>query len=79
MALQGDDRNAKHQHGWNGGGCCGVTDKDDVAFTRAIVKWLTEHICLREDNVVATGMYDGAFLANRLACEASDLFRAVVP
>jgi polyhydroxybutyrate depolymerase len=65
---------------WNGGSCCGdaaANDIDDVAFMRALVDELAEVVCLDRTRLYATGMSTGGFMAQRLACEASDVFAAV--
>lgn len=68
---------------WNGGGvCCGSgasTDRDDVAFIRALVAGLAQSACIDRSRVYVTGFSNGGFLAHRLACEASDLVAAIAP
>ncbi len=65
---------------WNAGECCGdARDRkvDDVAFIRAAVERVAQHVRIDRTRVFAAGMSNGGMLAHRLACEASDLFRAV--
>jgi polyhydroxybutyrate depolymerase len=65
--------------GW--GGCWadgrGVTTADeagvdDVAFLRAIIGWSAERYGTFPDRAVVAGMSNGAFMAHRMALEASD-------
>lgn len=65
---------------WNAGLCCGAArDKgvDDVGFARAVVAEVQRRVHIDPQRVFATGMSNGGMMAYRLACEASDLFRAV--
>lgn len=65
---------------WNAGACCGdARDRqvDDVGFLRAVVAQLQARSSIDPARIFATGMSNGGMMAYRLACEASDLFRAV--
>jgi polyhydroxybutyrate depolymerase len=67
---------------WNAGSCCGNSSGsgvDDVGFIRAMVEDVASAACVDPQRVYATGLSNGGFLSNRLACEASDLFAAVAP
>lgn len=67
---------------WNAGDCCAYArDKkiDDVAFLKAVVKDLEKHYRFDAKKVFATGMSNGGMMTYRLACEASDVFRAIAP
>lgn len=74
---------------WNaGGGRDGATcvsgdackrGVDDVAYVRALLADVGGRIDVDPKRVFATGFSNGAALAHRLACEASDLFAAVAP
>jgi polyhydroxybutyrate depolymerase len=44
---------------------------DDVAFLRAIIDWSAERCGTRPDQLVVAGISNGAFMAHRLALEAS--------
>jgi len=69
------------QNSWNGGNCCGAAQfqkLDDVALIRAILAEVEQHLIVDRSRVYAAGFSNGAFLANRLACEASDIFAAIV-
>lgn len=66
---------------WNAGGCCGTAPDrrvDDVGFVRAIASWLKSAMCA-DDDLFAMGFSNGAMMANRLGCEAADLFRGIAP
>jgi len=65
---------------WNAGHCCGAArdrNVDDVGFIRQIVARLTRQMNIDHDRVYATGMSNGGLMAYRLACEASDVFKAI--
>jgi len=67
---------------WNGGDCCGYAQEqnvDDVGFMRAIVTDLQARLNIDPQRIYAAGMSNGAILAQRLACEAADIFAAVAP
>lgn len=67
---------------WNAGACCGnARDKniDDVGFVRAIVTHLTRQVNADRNRIFSTGMSNGALMSYRLACEMSDVFRAIAP
>lgn len=67
---------------WNAGSCCGNSSGsgvDDVGFIRAVVEDVASAVCVDPQRVYATGLSNGGFMSNRLACEASDLFAAVAP
>lgn len=65
---------------WNAGHCCGAArDKpsDDVGFLRALVAHLHTQLTIDPQRIFANGMSNGGMMAYRLACEASDVFKAV--
>jgi polyhydroxybutyrate depolymerase len=67
---------------WNGGACCGYAqqnDVDDVGFGRAVVADLQRQLNVDPARIYATGMSNGGILAQRLACQAADLFAAAAP
>jgi polyhydroxybutyrate depolymerase len=67
---------------WNAGACCGDAASqgvNDVGFVRALHAELAARLCLDAKRVYATGMSNGGFISNRLACEAADLFAAIGP
>lgn len=66
---------------WNAGRCCGsARDEqiDDVGFVRALHNELQRHVRIDPQRVFAAGMSNGGMMAYRLACEMSDVFRAIV-
>ncbi len=67
---------------WNAGACCGtaVTENvDDVGFVRALIDDIAARVCLDTKRVYSTGMSNGGYLSNRLACDAADVIAAVAP
>jgi polyhydroxybutyrate depolymerase len=65
---------------WDAGKCCGYASGnkvDDVAFTRALLEDLAEHVHLDLKRVYATGISNGGMMAYRLAAEASDSVAAI--
>jgi polyhydroxybutyrate depolymerase len=67
---------------WNAGNCCGGArdgNVDDVGFIRQMVANLTRQLSIDRDRIYATGMSNGGLMAYRLACEMSDVFRAIAP
>lgn len=74
--------NSKGTRTWNAGACCGnssVENIDDVGFIKQLITSLESTYNINAKRIFATGMSNGAMLANRLACEASELFTAVAP
>lgn len=55
------------------------SDVDDLGFIKALVTHLQETYSLSHDNVFATGMSNGGDMSYLLACEASDVFKAIAP
>lgn len=67
---------------FNAGGCCGKAKEenvDDVGFARTIVANVSKQLNIDRQRIFATGFSNGAMLTHRLACEASDIFRAIAP
>jgi polyhydroxybutyrate depolymerase len=67
---------------WNAGNCCAHAMRqeiDDVAFLRAMVEKIGRDFTIDRSRIYATGMSNGAMMAYRLGCEASDLFAAIAP
>lgn len=67
---------------WNAGKCCGkARDKsiDDVGFIREVISNTMKEFNIDKNKVFATGMSNGGMMAYRLACEMSDVFKAVAP
>jgi len=64
---------------WNGGGCCGDAEEqnvDDVAFTAAMLDKLESKLCVDKRRIFATGYSNGGYMTHRLACELSDRIAA---
>lgn len=61
--------------------CCPPATRlevDDIGFLRALVAGLREELDLDPGRTWAAGFSNGGFMALRLACEAGDVFTAVV-
>lgn len=61
---------------WNDGR--GESDADDVAFTRALIDDVEHSHTIDSRRVYATGISNGGFFSNRLACELTDKIAAIV-
>src|SRR5262249_14911081 len=72
---------------WAAGSCCsmyldgggGNPNRDDVGFARALVDEISKDACIDSKRIYTTGMSNGGFMTQLLACEAADLFAAAVP
>lgn len=67
---------------WNAGNCCGpARDKniDDVGFIRKMIVNLEHQLNIDRNKIFATGMSNGGLMAQRLACEMSETFKAIAP
>jgi polyhydroxybutyrate depolymerase len=62
---------------WNAGLCCGQDSEDDVTFIKDLVDKLVLLGYVDPKRVFATGMSNGALMAQRLACELADHITAV--
>lgn len=65
---------------WNGGNCCGpARDRniDDVGFIRDMIEHLGKQLDIDKGKIFATGMSNGAILAQRLACEMPGTIKAI--
>lgn len=74
---RGEDRS------FNAGSCCGRSSRsggpDDVQFILDIVEDVKGKACIDDRKIFATGISNGGMMSHRLACEASDTFRAIAP
>ena len=52
---------------------------DDVAFLTSLTQYLQEEYNLSLENVFSTGFSNGGDMSYMLACEASDIFKAIAP
>ncbi len=69
------------QRFWNATDACCDFDTlrpDDVGYVRALVADVGKHHAIDPKRVYAVGLSAGGFFAHRLACDASDVFAAVV-
>jgi polyhydroxybutyrate depolymerase len=67
---------------WNAGACCGravSANVDDVGFLRDVIRRVERQANIDPRRVFVTGMSNGAMMSWRMACEASDLVRAIAP
>jgi polyhydroxybutyrate depolymerase len=67
---------------WNGGLCCdpaATENYDDVGFVSDLIDKIMEDYCINPDRIFATGISNGGFISNRLACELSDRIAAIAP
>ena len=69
---------------FNAGLCCSGSgnpphEEDDVGFARAIVDDIASRFCVDRRRIFSTGMSNGGYMSERLACNASDLVAAVAP
>lgn len=65
--------------GWNAGFCCGagwVNKADDVGFLAELATSLAKEFGISDKRVYVTGFSNGGFMAQRLAAERPDVFRA---
>lgn len=64
---------------WNTGGIlpgCTAAD-DDVGFLTTVVSDIQSHACIDPKRVYATGISNGAMMAQKLGCAEADVFAAV--
>jgi polyhydroxybutyrate depolymerase len=64
---------------WNGAGCCGNANLDDVALFKALVAEVSKHANVDPKRIYATGLSNGGYMSYRLGCEAADVFTAIAP
>ncbi len=67
---------------WNAGTCCGsaIENKiDDVKFLSSIIELLKNKLNIDSQKVFFTGMSNGAMMSYKMACEKSDLVKAIMP
>ncbi|MGE0880163.1 MAG: PHB depolymerase family esterase [Acidimicrobiia bacterium] len=55
-----------------------VTDVNDVGYINALIDWAISTGAVNPNKVYVTGFSNGAFMANRLACESSSKLAAAV-
>ena len=67
---------------WNAGSCCAAAVRnkvDDVGFLREVIRRVERQARVDSSRVFMTGMSNGAMMSYRMACEASDIVRAIAP
>lgn len=67
---------------WNAGKCCGQARDnkiDDVGFIREMIKKVSQQLNIDANKIFATGMSNGAMMSYQLACELSDVIKAIAP
>lgn len=64
---------------FNAGRCCGNAQSNDVAFVRALVADLKTRLPIDAKRIYGMGFSNGAMLAQRIACEAPEVFAAIAP
>jgi len=67
---------------WNGGVCCNFPNStskvvDDVQFTRTALQLTQAAVNVDAKRVYSMGWSNGAFMSERLACEAADIFAGI--
>jgi poly(3-hydroxybutyrate) depolymerase len=53
------------------------TNGQDIAFARAMIAWMNSNFCVDATRIMSTGMSYGGIMSHTVACQMSDLFRAV--
>lgn len=67
---------------WNageGGGYARENKIDDVGFVKEVIAKVSKQLSIDPKKIFSTGMSNGASLSYRLACEMSDVFKAIAP
>ncbi|MET0391235.1 MAG: PHB depolymerase family esterase [Polyangiales bacterium] len=68
------------QNVWNVGPCCTQSREiHDVDFMRALVKDVSEQVCVDPKRVYADGYSMGGGMSHYLGCHAADLFATIAP
>ena len=60
------------------GKCGWASCNDDVGFLKLLVETITSELSIDSQRFYVTGFSNGAMMTHRIACEASELFAAVV-
>jgi poly(3-hydroxybutyrate) depolymerase len=55
------------------------TNGQDIAFVRALLAWAGTNYCVDQSRIFATGFSYGGIMSHTIACQMSDVFRAVGP
>jgi len=65
-----------HRH-WNDGRAHINENVDDIAFFQAMIAYFKDHYHIDPHRIYATGISNGGFMVQRMACELSSQFAAV--
>jgi polyhydroxybutyrate depolymerase len=52
---------------------------EDIAFTKAMLKWLQSNYCIDDKHVFSVGMSYGGIMSDTVGCEMGDVVRAIAP
>ncbi len=75
-------RRLANKRTWNAGECCGMAVKknvDDVKFLSLLIDKMIKEYGADKERVYITGMSNGAMMAYRMMCEASEKITAIIP
>jgi len=64
-------------HSWNGGKCC-FSNGDDLSFLKEVVNQTAALVNVDRQRVYSMGFSAGGVMSHTLACEAADIFAAIV-
>jgi polyhydroxybutyrate depolymerase len=64
-------------HTWNGGKCC-FSSADDFDYLKQVVEKTAELVTVDRSRVYSMGFSAGGVMSHTLACQAADIFAAVV-
>ncbi len=62
----------------SGAGWPNQSDRD-IAFTRAMLKWLQGNYCIDDKHIFSVGMSYGGIMSDTVGCEMGDVVRAIAP
>jgi polyhydroxybutyrate depolymerase len=51
----------------------------DIAFTRAMLRWLQSNYCIDDKHIFSVGMSYGGIMSDTVGCEMGDVVRAIAP
>jgi polyhydroxybutyrate depolymerase len=76
-ASHSEGRQLRDLPTWNAGQCCGYAMReniDDVTFIRQLIAQASMSYSVDPSKILVAGISNGGMMAQRLACEAADLF-----
>lgn len=71
--------NIPNIYAFNAGGCCSYEPIDEIGFFRKLIEYVENEYQTKQEQVYVTGMSNGGFMTNRVACEMSDIIAAAAP